>query len=75
MTTDHIVAISQGGNNDLDNLVPACWRCNHLTGSMTLEEFNSINKECSGSASISIRQFLSAIVGYLSQLEHPYKKH
>ena len=30
MTTDHIVSISQGGNNDLDNLVPACWVCNHL---------------------------------------------
>ena len=44
MTVDHIISISHGGENDLDNLVPACWSCNHLKGSMPLEEFSLLNK-------------------------------
>jgi len=26
---DHVVPVSAGGGNDDDNLVTACWRCNH----------------------------------------------
>jgi 5-methylcytosine-specific restriction endonuclease McrA len=45
MTTDHIIPISHGGDNGLDNLVPSCLRCNNLKGSMTFDEFNSTNKK------------------------------
>ena len=50
MTVDHIISIFHGGENDLDNLVPACWDCNNLKASMTLEEFNSMNKNRNESA-------------------------
>ena len=42
LTIDHIIPISHGGENDLDNLVPACLSCNNLKASMPLEEFNSL---------------------------------
>jgi 5-methylcytosine-specific restriction endonuclease McrA len=32
-TVDHIVAIRDGGTNDIDNLVPACKTCNARKGS------------------------------------------
>ena len=31
-TADHLVAVAQGGSNDLENLVPACESCNRLRG-------------------------------------------
>lgn len=27
-TIDHVVPLVLGGNNEIDNLVPACWSCN-----------------------------------------------
>ena len=63
MTTDHVVSISNGGENDLDNLVPACLDCNNLKASMTLEEFTSMSKKRRESASeksgISFRSIIS----------------
>ena len=31
-TVDHVVALADGGSNTLDNLVPACRRCNFQRG-------------------------------------------
>jgi hypothetical protein len=31
-TADHVVAVSRGGTNDLDNLVGSCLRCNMARG-------------------------------------------
>jgi 5-methylcytosine-specific restriction endonuclease McrA len=31
-TADHLIAVAQGGTNDLGNLVPACEPCNRLRG-------------------------------------------
>ena len=31
-TADHLRAVSQGGTNDIENLVPACEPCNRLRG-------------------------------------------
>jgi hypothetical protein len=36
---DHIVPISRGGSNDIENLTTACMRCNRSKGSKTLEEW------------------------------------
>lgn len=33
---DHVVAWSQGGDNDLGNLVCACWVCNQIKGDLSL---------------------------------------
>lgn len=34
---DHIVPVSQGGRNLLENLATSCRRCNHLKGARLLE--------------------------------------
>ena len=31
-TADHIIEVDRGGTNDMDNLRPACRRCNSQTG-------------------------------------------
>ena len=36
MTIEHILAKSDGGTNEWDNLAPACENCNHKRGSMPM---------------------------------------
>lgn len=36
---DHVVSKRNGGTDDLDNLVPACWVCNCAKGGKNLEEY------------------------------------
>lgn len=31
-TVDHVVSVANGGTDDLDNLVAACWPCNRRKG-------------------------------------------
>ena len=38
LTRDHITPISQGGNDDWNNVVSACKRCNHHKGGRTPEQ-------------------------------------
>ena len=45
MTSDHILAKSNGGSNSLNNRQPMCRRCNILKGSMDWEEFKALGKE------------------------------
>jgi len=37
---DHVVPLSRGGPDTLDNLLTACFQCNRSKGSKTLEEWN-----------------------------------
>lgn len=39
MTIDHIVPLSKGGTNGMDNLQLACKRCNLMKADFTAEEF------------------------------------
>jgi 5-methylcytosine-specific restriction endonuclease McrA len=39
LTLDHIVPLSRGGTNGIDNCAPACWWCNRSKGDRTLEEW------------------------------------
>lgn len=36
---DHVIPMSRGGANTLDNLVPCCWPCNQDKGNRTPEEW------------------------------------
>lgn len=38
---DHIVPVHLGGSDDIENLNPACVRCNFRKGGCTLEEFRT----------------------------------
>ncbi len=36
---DHIVSISKGGTDELENLMPSCFECNRLKAASSIEEF------------------------------------
>jgi 5-methylcytosine-specific restriction endonuclease McrA len=36
---DHRIPLTRGGSNLIDNILPACRRCNRRKGTMTEEEF------------------------------------
>lgn len=36
---DHVVAKTLGGSNHIDNLIPACWRCNCTKGDKSVEQY------------------------------------
>lgn len=38
-TLDHIIPHSQGGSDDMENLVTACWSCNRDKGNRTIEQW------------------------------------
>lgn len=42
ITIDHIVPISRGGTDELDNLVPACRACNSAKCAASLDEFRHV---------------------------------
>lgn len=42
-TIDHIVALYNGGTDDIENLVLCCKRCNSRKKSLTIEEFRYKN--------------------------------
>lgn len=44
MTIDHIKSKQDGGNDDDDNLVTACYYCNQMKGSKTTAQFNKFKK-------------------------------
>lgn len=44
-TRDHAIPLSRGGSNDIENIVPACRRCNFSKRSRTPEEFRSFTEQ------------------------------
>ena len=39
LTLDHILPVSSGGDNHIDNLMPCCFRCNTLKGAKPLQDW------------------------------------
>jgi len=39
LTSDHMVPLARGGSNTIDNIVPACFKCNNEKHTLTSEEF------------------------------------
>jgi len=42
MQVDHVEPCSDGGTDDLDNLLPACRSCNHYKGRNNLAAFRAM---------------------------------
>jgi 5-methylcytosine-specific restriction endonuclease McrA len=42
-TADHLVEVDRGGSNDIDNLVPACHKCNSRRGAEYLAKKRNAN--------------------------------
>lgn len=42
LTVDHVVPLSRGGSHYIDNIVPACQRCNSRKGRRTADEFMGV---------------------------------
>lgn len=38
-TLEHLTPKSRGGDDSLENLVGACWQCNHRRGNKSIKEF------------------------------------
>lgn len=38
-TAEHLIPVSQGGSNDITNLVLSCYACNNARGNMNLDEW------------------------------------
>jgi len=42
LTRDHVVPLALGGTNDIDNILPACRRCNGRKRAMTADTFRAL---------------------------------
>lgn len=41
MQVDHVVPLRKGGEDTLDNMLPACRSCNHYKSTLTVEQFRA----------------------------------
>jgi len=41
LTKDHVLAVTRGGTDDIDNVVPACWSCNYKKRVRDIAEFKN----------------------------------
>lgn len=41
-TLDHVIPVSQGGPDVLENVVLSCWPCNHTKGARTPEQWMGV---------------------------------
>lgn len=46
MQVDHVVPLHCGGEDTMDNMLPACRSCNHYKGTSTVESFRKKWKTC-----------------------------
>ena len=39
LTKDHVIPLTRGGKNNIENIVPACWKCNYKKRANSVEYF------------------------------------
>lgn len=44
ISTDHVIPVSKGGRHTIDNVVPACLRCNQRKNALSVADFLNRNK-------------------------------
>jgi 5-methylcytosine-specific restriction endonuclease McrA len=43
VTIEHLVGIQEGGTHRIENVVPACLKCNQQKGTRTVKEFTAMD--------------------------------
>lgn len=67
LTVDHVQALSRGGPNSTDNIVPACGPCNQAKGNKTLDEWGPpYRRQIEGIVLACLRTGMGIIAAWMS---------
>ena len=71
---DHIIPISKGGLNEIENCVPCCFNCNASKNNFSLPEwFKSVKKKMNSTTDIDLKnRFTRILTGISTLLEDTY---
>lgn len=69
-TVEHVIPLSRGGNNDLNNLVGLCKDCNSSKGNFLVCSAKSISKYYRNLTSFALRSLLSYCKKYLDEYQY-----
>lgn len=73
---DHVIPVSRGGGNDLENLVAACWECNHEKLDLTPDEWADKRRQAGNTWPVVDYAERMRVIngdGDLDQMKHIYE--
>ncbi len=71
MQIDHIHPKYLGGNNEMDNLNPACRMCNFRKGTLTLKKFRKAIQNQADAACSTFQARMSIAYGLIRRIDKP----